>query len=206
MATTAHPGSCPACTLSRWRWVAATTAAAGWRAVRDELADIAEAPAKTETTHDCSRAAGPTLVDDPQPGHCGLGQHRPSGRGRVDRLPLFWAIDRHGTPQTAYPLSVRSITAIVATRLAEGARVGHHPSAAAGPEVTTPAPPWGEDDHARVLAARKAARDRLARFESVLDEADAYAEAILQRLDAELAGARSTEPDNEQHDQKPDER
>ncbi len=39
-----------------------------------------------------------------------------------------------------------------------------------------------------MLAERKAATDRLADIETVLDEADAYAEGILQRLDIALSG------------------
>lgn len=181
---TAHPGACPACALTRWQWVAAMTAAAGWRTVRGHVADLGETTAADETSHDCTRPAGePDLSDDDQ---WVLGR---LGRRLVDSrpVPLFCAIDRHGTPQTGYPLSTRSITTIVAARLA-AAHTDRHQPAATAPDQTKSFAAWSSEDHARVVTARQAVTDRLASFEADLDQADAYAEAILARLDAELSG------------------
>ena len=109
--------------------------------------------------------------------------------GNDSHRPLFWAIDRHGSPQSAYPLSVRSITTIVATRLAATARPDDKPSTLHGRHEADrgPVSKWDAADHARALAQRKAATDRLASYEKLLENADAYAEAILQRLDTELS-------------------
>jgi len=186
VSATEDPGTCPACALTRWQWVATATAAAGWRTVRNHLADLGETTAGDETFHDCTRAASaPDLPDDEDgwvPGHPGRRQdeNRPG--------PLFYAIDRHGTPQIGYPLSTRSITTIVAARLAAAAHTDRRQPAATAPDQTKSFAAWSSEDHSRVVAARQAATDRLASFEADLDEADAYAEAILARLDAELSG------------------
>ncbi len=184
VAATDHPGPCPACALTRWQRVAATTEAAGWRTVRNHLADLGETTAENETSHDCTRPAGELTHDEDRwvPGQVGP---RPSdSRPR----PLFCAVDRHGTPQTGYPLSTRSITTIVATRLAAAANADPRRQAMTVSDRPGAASTWSSDDHARVVAARHAATDRLASFEADLDEADAYAEAILARLDADLSG------------------
>ena len=102
-----EPGACPACAVSRWLRVHALAAAAGWRAVRAELADIGEVPARQETAHDCTRPV--------------RWPNRPA------RWPMFSAIDRHGWVNEAVPLSVRSITTVVACRLEEGERRSHSP-------------------------------------------------------------------------------
>jgi hypothetical protein len=47
---------------------------------------------------------------------------------------------------------------------------------------------WEEADRARVLAERQAAIARLAELETRLDQADAYAETILHRLEVALNG------------------
>lgn len=184
VAATEHPSSCPACALTRWQRVATTTtttAAAGWRTARNHFADLGETTAEDETSHDCTRPAG-GLTDDedrPVPGYTA----RPERKSRT--VPLFCAIDRRGTPQTGYPVSTRSVTAIVAARLAAAAHTGRGRPATTVPERPGDPATWGSDDHARVVAARHTATDRLASFEADLDEADAYAEAILARLDAE---------------------
>ena len=178
---TEQPGPCPACALTRRQRVATTTVAAGWRTVRKHLADLGETAAEDERSHDCTRPAGEADLSDDGwvPGHLGsrLDDSRP--------VPLFCAIDRHGTPQTDYPLSTRSVTTIVAARLAAAAEL-HRPAMNVPDRPGAPAT-WSSDDHTRVVAARQAATDRLASFEADLDEADAYAEAILARLDAELS-------------------
>jgi hypothetical protein len=168
MATTERPGTCPACAVSRWLRVQAMIATAGWRAVRNGLADLGETPAAFETTHDCTR-----IVTWPQP---------PAERG----APLFTAIDRHGSPEPNYPLTTRSITTIIATRLSAAEASLSTPSdtgTAPDPATGAPGGAWGQADRTRVWDQRKQSLERLAAFDSLLDEADAYAEAILQRLD-----------------------
>ena len=58
VAATEHPGTCPACALTRWQRIASTTASAGWRTVRNHLADLGETIAQDETSHDCFRPGG----------------------------------------------------------------------------------------------------------------------------------------------------
>jgi len=183
-APTGHPGTCPACALTRWQRIVTTTAAAGWRTVRNHLADLGETTAEDESFHDCTRPVGePDLTDDdPWVSGC-LGRREGDSRP----VPLFCAIDRHGTPQIDYPLSTRSVTALVAARLAAAAHTDRPRPAAIAPDQPGASFTWSSDDHARVVATRHAATDRLASFEADLDEADAYAEAILARLDAELS-------------------
>ncbi len=186
VSATELPSPCPACALTRWQWVATATAAAGWRTVRSHLADLGETTAGDEMFHDCTRpASGPDLPDAEDgwvPGQVGRGQ------GDGPPAPLFCAIDRHGTPQSGYPLSTRSITTIVAGRIAAAAHTNRRPPAATAPDQTKSFAAWSSEAHARVVAARQAAIDRLASFEADLDQVDAYAEAILARLDAELSG------------------
>ncbi len=139
--------------------------------VRNHLADLGETTAGEETFHDCTRpASAPDLPEDEDgwvPGQVGRGQ------GDGPPTPLFCAIDRHGTPQTSYPLSPRSVTTIVAARLAAAADAELH--RAAMNVLDRPGAPatWSSDDHARVVAERQAATDHLASFEADLDEADA---------------------------------
>lgn len=64
VAATEHPGPCPACALTRRQRVATTTAAAGWRTVRNYLADLGETTAEDETSHDCTRPAGELTGDE----------------------------------------------------------------------------------------------------------------------------------------------
>ncbi len=170
MAATEHPGTCPACALSRWQRVHATIGADGWRAVRDELADLGEVPAGTQTDHDCTR---------PIPWPEASAWRRP---------PLFSPIDRHGAPEATCPLSGRSITTIVATRLHTAA---YDPTADLPDGSDTAAGrrgAWDETDRHRVRDQRKQAMERLAAIDTLVDEADAYAEAILERLDTDLNG------------------
>lgn len=172
--TTRLPGPCPACALTRWLRVHAGTAVDGWRAVRADLADLGEVLAGTDTTHDCTRPL--------------LWPLTPGERGTT---PLFAPINRHGTPET-WSISTRSITTIVATRLAAVPRAAlsedgwHVPPSTAGEANQS----WGADDRARVVAERKAAADRFADIESSLDAADAYAESVLARLNAALRSNR----------------
>jgi len=68
---------------SAWQRVATTTAAAGWRAVRNHLADLGETTADDETCHDCARPAG-EFTDDDDPWIPG----RPAGVAGAD-LPVL---------------------------------------------------------------------------------------------------------------------
>jgi len=164
VAATEHPSSCPACALTRWQR-AATTAAAGWRTARNHLADLSETTADDETSHDCTRPGG-GLTDDEEDGPVPGYTARPAGESRP--VPLFCAIDRHGTPQTSYPLSTGSVTAIVAARLSAAAHTGRGRPATTMPDRPDAPATWGSDDHARVIAARQTATDRLANFEAGL--------------------------------------
>jgi hypothetical protein len=164
--STPRPGTCPACAVTRWLRVHAMVVTGGWRTVRAALADLGETPADTDITHACTRP-----LTWPVAGEWAVG-------------PLFAPIGPRGTPET-WALSTRSITAIVATRLS--------PPTLSAPEdgwdeptAGTSGRTWGDDDRARVLAERKAAIDRFADIETRLDQADAYAETILQRLNTAL--------------------
>ena len=176
MTATELPGTCPACALSRWQRAHATIAVVGWRAVRNQLADLGEAPAGTETNHDCTRPI-------PWP---------PQGTGGR-RRPLFSPIDRHGAPDATWPLSTRSVTTIVAARLRTAT---HHMAMPSDfdddPDTATRGGAWDENDRQRVRDHHKQATQRLAAIDTLVDEADAYAEAILERLNADLNG--NTEP------------
>jgi len=184
VAAAEHPGTCPACAVTRWQRVTTATATVGWRAVRAHLADLGEITAGDETGHDCTRPVGGLgLTDDD-----GRSSRHTTLAADSRPVPLFCAIDRHGTPQTGYPLSTRSITAVVAARLAMAGSVERGEAATTGQDRPGAAGRWSSDDHARAIAARHAATDRLARLEADLDGADAYAEAILARLEADLAG------------------
>jgi hypothetical protein len=97
---------------------------------------------------------------------------------------MFSAIDRHGWVNEAAPLSARSITTVVAHRLVEG---GRRSSSRGGngllgsPPTVQGAPPGGSRQHG--LWARQEASRRLEDLEAMIDAADAYAEAVLGRLD-----------------------
>jgi len=160
------PGSCPACALSRWQRVAAGLERDGWRAVRAELADQGEVPAAEQTSHDCT-APIPWIPPARYP------------------PPLLCAIDRHGVPQTGWPLSTRTLTAIVAARLAaaDQAVADERPAAETS---TNPDRPGGLSDRDWGLAQRRAADQRYQQIEAVLDDAEAQADAILARVQAAM--------------------
>lgn len=159
-------GDCPACALARWLDVASRLARSGWRAVRAELADYGEVAAGEETTHSCGHALGGA----------------PAGGG--GGVPLFCAIDRHGAPETGWAISTRSLTAIVAGRLAT-AEQGDAKEAV--PEAALrSSPPAGVSDHEWGMAQRRVAEERFAQIEATLDEAEAEAEAILARVHAAM--------------------
>jgi hypothetical protein len=152
MPRTDTAGTCPACALSRWLRVVARLDDRGWRTVRAELADYGEVPASDETSHDCALMIAPPATS----------------RGR--EIPLFCAIDRHGAPETGYPLSIRSITAVVAGRLHAGeqapaddwqpGRSEEIASRAAGGRR------WGAEDRRRVA-------ERFATVGAALDDMEA---------------------------------
>jgi hypothetical protein len=164
LSPTVEPGECPACAVSRWLRVHALAAAAGWRAARGELADVGEVPARDEVVHDCAR-----LVRWPD---------------RSPRWPMFSAIDRHGWVNEVVPLSVRSITTVVALRLQEGERRSVSPVACdlsdGAPNLQAVSP---SGNHQQGVRARQEAGRRLEELEGMIDAADAYAEAVLERLD-----------------------
>lgn len=181
VAAAGHPGVCPACAVTRWQRVTTATITVGWRAVRAHLAALGEITASDETSHDCTRPFGELGLTDED----GRSSRHTTPTAESRPGPLFCAIDRHGTPQTGYPLSTRTITTIVAARLA---MAGSVEAATTGQDRPGAAATWGSDDHARAIAVRHAATARLARLEADLDGADAYAEAILARLEADLDG------------------
>lgn len=141
MTNTGAPGACPACALSRWLRVAAQLEDRGWRAVRAELADYGEVTAGDERTHDCTHAL-------------------PAGSGSGQGVLLFCAIDRHGIPETGYPLSTRSITAIVAGRLRTGEQT---PAGDGQPAAAVPAAPAAPGDRQWRAEDRRQARGTLRR-------------------------------------------
>lgn len=164
----ADAGACSACALTRWLRVAERVERDGWRAVRAELADYGEVPAGEENTHDCARP---------------LSWSSDSGAGRGS--PLFCPIDRHGAPESGYPLSRRSITAIVASRLSF-AEADVDARTAAGPDRDVQES-QALGDHDWGVEQRRQAAERFAEIEAVLDEAEAHAEAILARVQAAMA-------------------
>jgi hypothetical protein len=128
------------------------------------LADIGEVPAREEVVHDCAR---PIRWND-----------------RPVRWPMFSAIDRHGWVNVAVALSIRSITTVIASRLEEGER--RCGSAGVSDLVDGPLHVRGispSGNHQQGLRARQDARRRLEELEGMIDAADAYAEAVLDRLD-----------------------
>jgi hypothetical protein len=144
--------------------VHALAAAAGWRAVRGELADLGEVPARDEDVHDCAR--------------------RIRWPDRPVRWPMFSAIDRHGWVDEAVPLSVRSITTVVACRLEEGEHRGGSAGVTDLPDspshVNETAP---SRNHQHGVQARQEASRRLEELGAMVDAADAYAEAVLEHLE-----------------------
>jgi hypothetical protein len=97
---------------------------------------------------------------------------------------MFSAIDRHGWVDEAVPLSVRSITTVVACRLDAGERRSVSPAACDLPD----GPPHVRGtslsgNHQQGLRARQEARRTLEELEGMIDAADAYVDAILERLD-----------------------
>jgi hypothetical protein len=163
--STPRPGTCPACAVTRWLRVHALFVTGGWRTVRATLADLGEIPAATDTTHDCTQPITPP----------------PAAAGERAAAALFTPIDHRGMPET-WAISTRSITTIIATRLTAPAYENWWDDRVA----PTSGRAWDDTDRARVLAERKAANDRFAAIETSLDEADAYAETILQHLNTTL--------------------
>jgi len=163
-AGTEAAGTCPTCALSRWLRVAAAFEQRGWRAVRAELADYGEVLAGDEGSHDCARVITPPAT------------------GRGGGVPLFCAIDRHGAPEIGYPLSTRSITAVVAHRLCAGAEAPVDESWDAGVSEAVGVGgrrAWGVEERQRVAA-------RFAEVEAALDEMEDQAEAIMARVHAAM--------------------
>jgi hypothetical protein len=97
---------------------------------------------------------------------------------------MFSAIDRHGWVDEVVSLSARSITTVVAHRLEEGGRRSGSRGGSdllGGPPNVQGAVPSGSRQ--RGLRARQEASRRLEDLEAMIDAADAYAEAVLGRLD-----------------------
>jgi len=160
------PGTCPACAASRWLRAQARLASHGWRNVRDELADMGEVTAGSEEYHDCE---WPVLWPD----------------GNSDeRVPLFSAIDRHGSPELRLPLSARAISAIVKQRLAAGE--------GGAPVVRSLRRAHRRPERDEAGAEARQALARLDALGGLVDEADAMAEAVLANLEAGLRGPGRT--------------
>lgn len=166
-------GDCPACALSRWWTVVDRLERAGWRAVRAELADYGEVAAGDEATHACAQAL-----------------ERPPARNGGGGMPLFWAIDRHGAPETGWAISARSLTAIVADRLAAAELVEAEEQPGPAAPERRDGPPGGVSEHDWGIAKRREAEERFAQMEATLDEAEAAAEALLARVQTAMGDER----------------
>lgn len=162
-------GHCPRCALTRWLYVVASVERLGWRAVRGELADCGAVAAADIERHTCE------LPTD------WLGWQLPGS-------PLFWSIDRHGIPQTRWPISTRSLTAIVATRLAAadaedtGDVDDPSPTLCRAPLREVSAHDWG-------LERRRELDERFRLIEAALEEAEQRAEAVLASAQAVINAA-----------------
>ncbi|MGC8628543.1 MAG: hypothetical protein ACP5VR_13545 [Acidimicrobiales bacterium] len=157
------PGACPACALTRWLRVHALLAAQGWRRVRDEFSDIGEIAASTEESHDCQWPLA-----------------WPEQASLV--APLFSAIDYHGNIELRLALSTRSMSAIVAERIADG----EEPSIRAKqqPGVAKLAKHRPSADEATAMG--QASLARLEALDALVDQTDAMAEAVLANFEAGL--------------------
>lgn len=151
------PGPCPTCALSRWLRVHAFMAAHGWRALRNELADMGEVAAGSQGHHDCEVA-----IVWPE---------------RLDGGPLFMAVDRHGGLELRLALSRRSMTAIVGARLVGGSLPADEEQPSYVGELT---PAYSA---AEAIAMRHASLGRLEELDRLVDDAEALAEAVLAGID-----------------------
>ncbi|AYY13199.1 hypothetical protein EF847_11315 [Actinobacteria bacterium YIM 96077] len=88
--------ACPVCAYTRWLRLARCGHATGWRGTREWLAGEFDTMGHHPERHDCER---PLPTTAPYAGR-----------------PLFTGFDQHGWP-LRQPLSTRSVTTIIATRL-----------------------------------------------------------------------------------------
>ena len=173
---TGDAGCCPRCAVTRWLYVVASVERLGWRAVRGELADSGAVAAADIECHTCE------LPTD------WLGR-------QLAGSPLFWSIDRHGIPQTRWPISTRSLTTIVAARLAAadaddtGGVDDPDPTLCRDPLREVSAHDWG-------LERRRELDERFRLIESALEEAEQRAGVVLARAQVVInaAGLRQAHP------------
>ena len=164
-------GHCPRCALTRWLYVAVSVERLGWRAVRGELADCGAVAAADIERHTCELPTG------------WLGWQLPGS-------PLFWAIDRHGIPQTRWPISTRSLTTIVATRLTAVDADDGGAEEVWDTDSTRPRAPLREvSAHDWGLERRRELEERFRSIEVALDEAEQRAEAALARAQVVINAA-----------------
>ena len=169
-------GHCPRCAVTRWLYVVAAVERLGWRAVRGELADCGVVAAGDIERHTCELPTG------------WLGRQLPGS-------PLFWSIDRHGIPQARWPISTRSLTTIVAARLAAadaddtGGVDDPDPTLCRDPLREVSAHDWG-------LERRRELDERFRLIESALEEAEQRAGVVLARAQVVInaAGLRQAHP------------
>lgn len=150
------PAWCPACAYTRWFRLAVVGHTTNWRGVREWLVEDVHAVAGHVGDHDCATAL-PSL---------------PSGPGDVADRPLFTGFDRHGWP-LRQPLSPRSVTAIIAARIAAGS-----------PDILGRVRPVADE-----LGATPAGRELYTAMEALLDEFEARladADHVLRDVLAEL--------------------
>lgn len=184
---TTEPGTCPACALARWHRAASTYATQQMPGIRRQMAAHGRREARMEDRHECMRP----VSQIPE---------------AVTGTPLFIPLDQHGW-RAPEPLSWRSITTIVATRLEVGRRALDDPSWADALDADLVAEPddptaeTGADEHvadADAVAApaeptldyqtatrrKREAQERMAEVERLLDELD-------QKADDAIAASRA---------------
>jgi hypothetical protein len=167
------PGECVACAVTRWHRAAVVYARAGMPALRRSLAATCRREAREEDRHDCLRV----LVEVPDVNA---------------RLPLFSPIDKHGWLRSS-ALSIRSITTVVASRVAVGQQALDEPeweglvddlvsgtwADGQAPASSDVAAAHARPDHATAVRRKHAALGRMADVERLLDELDAQVEAAI---------------------------
>jgi len=162
-------GHCPRCALTRWLYMVVSVEHLGWRAVRGELADCGAVAAGDLERHTCELPTDWLVWQMPG-------------------SPLFWPIDRHGTPQTRWPISTRSLTTIVATRLA-----GAGADDAGGPDDPDPTlcrvPLREVSANGGGVERRRELDERFRLIEAALEEAEQRVEAVLARAQVVIGAA-----------------
>lgn len=189
---TTEPGTCPACALARWHRAALIYAAQQMPGIRRQMAAHGRREARMEDRHECMRP----VSQIPE---------------TVTGTPLFVPLDQHGW-RAPEPLSWRSITTIVATRLEVGRRALDDPSWADALDADLVAEPddptaeTGADEHVADVDAvaapaespldyqtatrrKREAQERMAEVERLLDELDQKADDAIAASLAMVAEA-----------------